>query len=75
MVPFADVKSYPYMLYILIPQLKAPQCVIFPTNDIRVHGGVRQGGIVMVPFADGARTRLYLKPTQVHIAHGKPNLD
>jgi hypothetical protein len=31
---------------ILIPQLKAPQSIISPTNGIRVHGGVQQGGKV-----------------------------
>ena len=54
---------------ILTPQLKAPQCVISPTNGIRNHGGgVWQGGKAMkmflsqmerelvVPFAIGART-------------------
>ena len=41
---------------ILIPQLKAPQCVISPTNGIRAHDGVQQGGKVMkVSFADGER--------------------
>ena len=43
---------------ILTPQLKALQGVISPTNGIRAHGGVRQGGKVKkkkVPFADGER--------------------
>ena len=43
---------------ILTPQLKAPQGVISPTNGIKAHGGVRQGGKVKkknVPFADGKR--------------------
>ncbi len=31
---------------ILTPQLKALQGVISPTNGIKAHGGVRQGGKV-----------------------------
>jgi hypothetical protein len=68
---------------ILIPQLKAPQDVISPTNGIRAHGGVRQGGKVKkVPFADGEWEQMvsepmagcmYFEPTQVYIAQDKPS--
>ena len=40
----------PYI--ILTPLLKAPQGIISPINNIRAHGGVWQGGMVMVPFTD-----------------------
>ena len=40
---------------ILISQLKAPQSIILPTNCIKAHGGVQQGGNLMkVSFANGA---------------------
>jgi hypothetical protein len=44
-------------------------------NGIRPHGGVRQNGNLMkVPFAYGAETMcVYLEPTQVYNAQGKPN--
>ena len=49
--------------------------LIFTTIGIKAHGDVRQGGKVMkVLFAVGAGTWcVYLEPTQVYIAQGRPN--
>jgi hypothetical protein len=45
---------------ILISQLKTPQCVISTINDIRTHGGMRQGykGLFRRWSGDGSLSQL-----------------